>query len=319
MTTLPCPMPENHGTAVDSLPNPLLLAGATASGKSAVAVELACRLDAVVVNADPFQAWQGMPILTAQPGPDELARVAHHLYGVIDPTLDRDANGFAEMVRKFLAELAATGTRAIVVSGSGLYLRALTGGIDHGLPAPSPELRAELEQSPLAALLAELLQLDPVEYDRIDKQNPRRVVRAVEICRLTGQTASSLRRQRESSGPRPHAGVVLDLPSDYLKARVKERTDRMVCMELVDELAGLDGKVLSRTAGQTLGLEIARDWRAGRLGRAEAVAAMVARTWQYARRQRTWFRGAAEFSPHPVGVDESPAAVAEAILARFRA
>lgn len=296
----------------------MLLAGATASGKSAVAVELACRLDAAVVNADPFQAWQGMAVLTAQPGPDEMARASHYLYGVLDPAEDRDATSFASLVKKTIDTLAARGTPAIVVSGSGLYLRALTGGIDDGLPAPSADLRAELEALPLDQLLAELHERDPAEFARIDRHNPRRVVRAVEICRLTGQSVSSLRRSRDQATARPLSGVVLDLPADALKSRIRERADRMVGPLLAAEVDGLADKPLSRTALQTLGLAIARDWRAGRISRDEAVAALAARTWQYARRQRTWFRRATEFLPQAVADGASPAAVAEAILARFR-
>ncbi len=298
--------------------NPFLLAGPTASGKSAVAAALARGLGAEVVNGDPFQAWRGMPILTARPEEAELEAVPHHLYGVLDPAVDRDAAGFSKLVADTIAEISARGKPALVVSGSGLYLRALTGGLDEGLPPPDPELRARLEARDPADLLRELEALDPEEAGKIDRQNPRRVLRALEIHLQTGRPVCELRKRRMEQAPPPIAGVVLWPERDDLRDRIARRAKQMLGPALRDELAALDGVELSRTAARTLGLAIARDWRDGKLSDAEAAARLATETWQYAKRQRTWFRRATEFLPVPTAAGENADSIAARIPGIFR-
>lgn len=268
-----------------------------------------------VVNADPFQAWSGMAVLTAQPGPELLARIRHHLVGVHPPDRDRDAAGFAEEVSAICADVRGRDRTPLVVSGSGLYLRALAGGLDDGLPAPDPALRAELDAQDLARLLEMLQSLDPVELQRIDRRNKRRVVRAVEICQLAGQPVSQLRRQRDAPPELPPQGVWLDLPAEALRARIRARADAMMGEALADEIKALAGRGLCRAASRTLGLKIARDWVASRLSRAEAVDQLTTATWQLARRQRTWFRRAPELEPLRVEQGDSPNRIATRVQA----
>lgn len=299
-------------------PNPFLLAGPTASGKSAVAAALARELGAEIVNADPYQALKLLPVLTAQPEPGEFAAVPHHLYGVLDPTEDRDAAGFSLLVSAKLDELSSRGRTAIVVSGSGLYLRALLGGLDEGLPAPDPELRAQLEARDPADLLRELEARDPEEAGRIDRRNPRRVLRALEIHLQTGRPVGELRRQREMNRVPPPAGVVMWPERDDLRERISRRALQMLGPALRDELAALDHITLSRTAARTLGLETARAWRDGKLTDTEAAALLATETWQYAKRQRTWFRKASEFLPLETTAGESASGIADRIPGMFR-
>lgn len=309
------------------LPSPFVIAGPTASGKSALAVALALAQGQThVVNADPFQAWHGMDVLTAQPTTEERAAVPHHLYGVLAPDTDRDAVGFAGLVQHSLVSLAKQSQQALVVSGSGLYLRSLFRGLDPGIPPADATLRAQLEALSLSELLEKLHHLDPEEYTLIDRNNPRRVVRAVEICLLTGKTVSSLRQSRnqpqqdtsaQKSEPVQPQGIWLDWDSDALKKRIKSRAAAMLSPQLRDELAKLDSICLSSTARQTLGLDIARAWRDGKLSATEAETALAIRTWQYAKRQRTWFRKTTDLLPLAVSESDTVDTLTESIFAIF--
>ncbi|MFM7180726.1 MAG: tRNA (adenosine(37)-N6)-dimethylallyltransferase MiaA [Verrucomicrobiales bacterium] len=290
----------------------LALAGPTASGKSAVAAALARACDAEVVNLDPYQAFAGMKILTAQPSETELAMAPHHLYGFLETNMERDAAGFAALAHSVVAEICQRGKKVILVSGSGLYLRAFSGGLDSGLPAPDAELRARLEAMSLESQLDELQRLDPEEWERIDRMNPRRVTRALEICLLSGQPASSLRRGQGSRRDGPPS-FSLWPETESLKTRIRERSARMFGPELSREIDALEKLPLGRSASTTLGLATARAWRAGTLEHTQAAEELATLTWQYARRQRTWFKKAEEFQRVETGDLESPEDLASRI------
>ena len=290
----------------------LALAGPTASGKSAVAAALAHACDAEVVNLDPYQAFAGLEILTAQPSRDEFSLAPHHLYGIFDPAVERDAASFAKLAETTVAEIRSRGKKAVLVSGSGLYLRAFLGGLDNGLPAPNPELRAKLEARGLESQLEELRILDPHSWETIDRKNPRRVTRALEICLLSGQPASVLRTGAvgKTDGP---VSICLWPDPETLKTRIRERSARMLGPALAREIAALENKTLGRSASSTLGLSTARAWCAGQFTSGQAVDELCSRTWQYARRQRTWFKKAREFRPLEIQALDSPDAFARQV------
>ena len=302
-------------------PHPFVLAGPTASGKSALAVALAEAVGGEIVNADPFQAWRGLGTITAQPDREQRERVPHHHYGTLPLDQDRDAATFAEAVRGTLDDLRARCVPAIVVSGSGLYIRSLFGGLDTGLPAPDPILRKELDACPLPVLLARLAELDPEEFSRIDRENPRRVVRAVEICLLSGGQASALRRRRAINASCVETcGIWLDMNHDQLAERVKMRTEEMFGPTLESEVRALPPwATISTTARAAIGLAEAVQWVAGTLDRASAVERVVVRTRQYARRQRTWFRKAAELEAFHVDDVKNSIRLAEGLVAVWKA
>lgn len=287
----------------------IVLAGPTASGKSSVAARLARACGAEVVNVDPYQAFRGLEILTAQPDAGENALAPHHLYGCLDPAEERDAAGFAAVARTVVESIRARARRVVLVSGSGLYLRAFSGGLDEALPAPDPGLRARLEERTLENQLGELRQLDPEEWEKIDRRNPRRVTRALEICLLTGGPVSALRKKRNETIPAP-PGFCLWPESEALKARIRTRARAMFGPALAVEIETLDRHSPGRSAASTLGLETARAWLDGRLSTEQAATELATRTWQYARRQRTWFKKAGEFTPLPVEVHEAPEDIA---------
>ena len=169
-----------------------LILGPTAVGKSDIAAAVAERCGGEIVSADAFQVYAGLDLLTAKPTAEVRARVRHHLVGEIPLTQSWDVAQWLDAARSRIAEIHARGHVAIVAGGTGLYIRALTRGLAD-LPPASPELRAELEAQPLAELARRLAELDPEGASRIDLKNPRRVVRALEVCLLTQRPFSSFR------------------------------------------------------------------------------------------------------------------------------
>ncbi len=263
-----------------------IIAGPTAVGKSDIAVDVAERCSGEIVGADAFQIYRGLEILTAQPSGELRARAPHHLVGEIPLTQSFDVAHYLRIARQRLAEIHARGRVPIVTGGTGLYLRALTRGLAD-LPGADAQLRAELEAAPPAGLQRRLAELDPVGAAQIDLKNPRRVIRALEVCLLTGRPFSSFREQWTGT---PHAirGIVLTVDRKTLSARIDRRTAAMFASGVMEEVraAGEAGP----TAGQTLGFREIRALLAGQLDQAACLAAIQHATRRYAKRQMTWFR-----------------------------
>lgn len=266
------------------------ICGPTASGKSALALEMAQRLDGEIVNADAFQLYRGLEIVSAAPGEDEKSRIPHHLYGVMEPTDLADAGSFMRLARPVIAEIQSRGKTPVITGGSGLYLKFLTHG-PAPLPAGDAALRAELDARPLADLVAQLQQLDPVEAARTALQNRRFVSRALEICLLTGGQASSLRDQWESQTRDISAslrGFVIQRPREDLHARIAARTHAMLVGGALEEVAALTQ--VSPNCEKAIGLREIRALLAGEIGRVACEERINAATRQYAKRQESWFR-----------------------------
>ena len=280
------------------MPHPIYICGPTASGKSVLALEMAEQLDGEIVNADAFQLYRGLEIVSAAPAAAERGRVAHHLYGVLDPAEPADAGSYMRLALPVIAGIQSRGKTPVITGGSGLYLKFLT----HG-PAPLPgadaALRAELDARPLADLVAELMRLDPVEAARTALQNRRFVSRALEICRLTGQPASALRDQWQSKTRDVAAnlrGWVIRRARPDLHARIAARTRAMLDGGALAEVAAL-GKV-SSNCEKAIGLREIRALLAGEMDRAACVDRINAATRQYAKRQETWFRREQWLTPY---------------------
>ena len=268
-----------------------LILGPTAAGKSDFAAAVAARCGGEIVSADAFQVYAGLDILTAKPSAELRARVPHHLIGEIPLAQSWDVAQWLAAARARIAEIQARGRVAIVAGGTGLYLRALTRGLAD-LPPASPALRAELAAQPPAELQRRLAELDPESARRLDLKNPRRVIRALEVCVLTGRPFSSFREQWKTM-PDGWRGLVLTRDRDELYARIDRRTEEMFAAGVLEEVrrAGAVGA----TASQTLGLREIRAHLAGEMTRDECVAAMQQATRRYAKRQLTWFRREAAF------------------------
>jgi tRNA dimethylallyltransferase len=262
----------------------LIVAGPTAVGKTDFAIELARRVQTEIINADAFQMYQGFDILAAKPDREQLSGVQHHLLSFLEPEQNFDAYRFARLAETKIGELNRRGLVPLVVGGTGFYLRALTKPLS-ALPSADQQLRQQLHQQSLADLLQLLRDLDPEAFDRIDRHNPRRVIRAIEVCRKTGRPFSSF--LQTASRPSPPA-VLLERPRRELAARIAARTETILKQGAIEEVASAGD--LHSGAARLIGFRSIRDFLAGKISRTVCQERIRAQTNQYARRQATWFR-----------------------------
>ena len=273
--------------------SPVFLAGPTAVGKSEIALLLAEKLGGEIISADSMQVYRGLDVGTAKPSSAERARVPHHLIDICDLTENFDAAQFIRLAQKAVAEIQARGQVPIFCGGTGLYFKAYLSGLGEA-PATNPELRAELEAAPFEALLHELRERDPVAYEKIDKQNPRRVIRAVEVIRLTGKNFFEQRAewQAEAQSPKPKASYCFTRPPADLHARINTRVDAMFARGLMEETRELlkHGLAENKTAMQAIGYRQVVEHLRGERPLTETIELVKSRTRQFAKRQLTWFR-----------------------------
>ena len=272
---------------------PVFLAGPTATGKSEIALLLAERLNGEIVSVDSMQVYRGMDIGTAKPSPEERLRVPHHLIDVVEVSEPFDAAQFVKLARAAVAEIQGRHRLPILCGGTGLYFNAFLEGLGAAPPADAA-LRAELQAIPLPELLNELAARDQATYEKIDRQNPRRVIRAIEVIRLTGKPFSEQRAAwkpsaENSSSPRFFA---FTRSSEDLRRRIDARVDQMFARGLVAETENLlkRGLAENRTAAQALGYRQVIEHLNGERPLAETVELVKIRTRQFAKRQLTWFR-----------------------------
>ncbi|HEY2331596.1 MAG TPA: tRNA (adenosine(37)-N6)-dimethylallyltransferase MiaA [Acidimicrobiales bacterium] len=270
----------------------LAIVGPTATGKSELGVAVCRRLGAAeVVSADALLVYRGMDIGTAKPSPADRSVVPHHLVDVADPSEDYSLARFVAAGRAALEDIAARGASAVVVGGTGLYVRGLVDRLD--VPGQWPAVRADLDAEPdTRALHTRLVQLDPVAASRMEPANRRRVVRALEVTVGSGRPFSSFGPGLDAYPPVATVLVGLDLPIDVLDRRITERVEAMLTAGLlaeVERLASAPGG-LSRTAAQGLGYRQLLAHLRGEMTLDEAMGEIVAATRRFARRQRRWFR-----------------------------
>jgi tRNA dimethylallyltransferase len=295
---------------------PVFLAGPTAVGKSGAALLLAEQIGGEIISVDSMQVYRGLDIGTAKPIPTERARVPHHLIDVAELNEPFDAAKFVTLANKAVAEIRSRGRTPIFCGGTGLYFRAYLEGIGDA-PGSDVTLRAELEAAPLAELLVELEQRDPATFARIDRENPRRVVRAVEVIRLTGKRFSEQRSAWNDETPTANRETifVLSRASEDLVARIHARVDEMFAHGLVAETQRLLelGLEQNKTAMQAIGYRQVVEHLRGERSLADTVELVKIKTRQYAKRQRTWFRGL----PNVETLELHPGESAEEIMARL--
>jgi tRNA dimethylallyltransferase len=274
-------------------PSVLVLAGATASGKTTLGVELAREFDAEIVGADSRQIYRDMPIGTAAPSRDQQTAVPHHLVGFLDPRERYSAALYAAQAVAAIGDIHRRGKRAIVCGGTGFYIRALTGGVSLA-PQYDPALRerlageARLHESQF--LYDWLASRAPRRAAALAPSDPYRVLRALEITLAKTQHAES-GRQTLRTERITYAFVVLDVAQADLNERIAERADRMLAEGFVEEAERVGpGAVAANAVGYPYALTYLRGWNT----RAELRALLVRATRRYARRQRTWFRGERE-------------------------
>ena len=301
------------------LHNSVFLVGATASGKSAVALALAEQLGGEIISVDSMQVYRGLDIGTAKPTPAERERVSHHGIDIAEPDEAFDVGQFVRIAADAAEQVFRRGRPAIYCGGSGLYFNALLGGLGTAPPS-DPRLRTELESLPLPDLLAELAERDPTTFARIDRRNPRRVVRAVEVVRLTGQPASVQRAAWQAIPPEAWCVGLVRTAAD-LRQRMESRVDAMFRAGLVEETRGLleRGLAGNRTAAQALGYRQIIEHLQGERNLAATQALVKQKTRQYAKRQMTWFRRQLPVDWISLEPDGDVASVASRIAGRYRA
>ncbi len=272
---------------------PIFLAGPTAVGKSAIALALVEKIGGEIVSVDSMQVYRGLDIGTAKPTADERARVSHHLIDVCDLTEAFDAAQFIRLAQKVVAEIQSRSKTPVFCGGTGLYFKAFLDGLGDA-PATDAKLRAELEAVPLEKLLEELRARDPATFEKIDRQNPRRVVRAVEVIRLTGKKFS----EQRSDWNTHHSPLAIrhfycfTRPAADMHARINTRVDEMFRRGIVAETEQLlkHGLAGNKFAMQAIGYRQVVEHLRGERGLAETIELVKIRTRQFAKRQLTWFR-----------------------------
>lgn len=270
---------------------PVCLIGPTASGKSSLALALADRSNGEIISVDSMQVYRGMDLGTAKPSREERERTAHHLIDLVNVREPYDAARFVRDADAALLGIRERGRKPIFCGGTGLYLKAWLEGLGES-PSSDAALRAELEATPLEELLAELRIKDPETHDRIDRRNPRRVVRAMEVIRLTGKPFSAQRAAWRKGETRPARVIGLRRDPEDLRHRIDERVDQMFAAGLVAEVEILvsEGLEENRSAAQAIGYRQVIEHLRGERGLHETTELVKTRTWQFARRQMTWIR-----------------------------
>ncbi len=297
---------------------PLAILGVTASGKSALAMELARRRsDVELVAVDSMQVYRGMDIGTAKPTVGEQAEVRHHAIDLVDPWEPFDVRAFQDVVRSALVDIEDHGKRAVLVGGTGLYLRAIVDDLE--IPGRFPDVAAELlADDDTVALHARLGELDPVGAARMEPTNRRRVVRALEVTVGSGRPFSSFGAGFESHPLSPVRLVGLWLPRPVVVARIERRYRYQVDSGFVAEVQRLaDGPTLSHTAAQALGYRELLAHLRGETTLDQALSEALVRTRQFARRQRVWFRRDPRITW--IGADDDPMVALPALEAEAAA
>ncbi len=268
-------------------PSIIAIVGPTASGKSSLGIYLAQKVGGEIISADSRQVYTGLDIGTGKVTTKEMARVPHHLLDVASPKKQFTVDDFVQKASSAMSSIYATGRVPIVVGGTGLYIDMLLGRMSYPAVPPNPALRARLEKKSVKELFAMLTALDPARARNIDAKNPRRLVRAIEIAKALG------------SNPIPSTEKKYEIlwlginPSDAtLKKNIRVRLKARIKAGMVAEATRLHAQGLSYKRMRELGLEyrFLADYLEEKLSKEEFAADLERAIWQYAKRQRTWFK-----------------------------
>jgi tRNA dimethylallyltransferase len=285
----------------DSLQSVLVIAGPTASGKTAAAIDVARHFDGELVGADSVQVYRGFDIGSAKPTPEELGGLPHHLLDVLDPDEDVDAVAYAGLADAAIRNIGSRGKLPIVVGGTGLWIRALVRGLVD-VPPADPEIRRRLEQAASIeggpALHSRLAKIDPISADAVHPNDTLRIVRALEVHEQTGKPLGVLRAEHALGAPRYHAAlVVLDMDREQHGTVVEHRAKQMLDAGWIDEVRSLRsrwgddiralGSVGYRDVLAHVRDEVPLDETLRRIRKSTRI---------YARRQRTWFKSEPDVS-----------------------
>ena len=305
----------------------IAVAGPTASGKSALALELCKRLGGELVSLDSMQIYKGLDIGTAKPTKAEQAEVRHHMIDICDPREKFSAADFAERAHGVIADIRSRGKRVVLCGGTGLYLDTVLGRLDFGEIESNEKLRRDLiaiaEKNGADALYERLVKIDPQAAEKIHKNNVRRVARAIEIYELTGKTKTEHDREAISDSPYDSLIIGLDYNDrEVLYSRINRRVDLMIDAGLETEVRSLLSEGLlsaDSTAGQAIGYKEMLGYIAGEYTLEDAIEKIKLGTRRYAKRQLTWLRRNPEINwlyPDRLGDFQSLVDEAEKIIGK---
>ncbi len=270
----------------------IVIVGATGSGKTDLSIRLARHYRCPILSTDSRQFYRGIPIGTAQPTEEEQKIVEHHFVASNDLNDCLNCGSFETLALERLDELFRTHDTVVAVGGSGLYVQALCEGMDD-LPKADETLRQELSErlrnEGVASLAEELRRLDPTYYEQVDRNNPARVLRAVEVCLQTGRPYSELRTGTKHRRQFEIVKIGIDLPREELYDRIDRRVDRMMANGLEQEARRVY-PLRHLQSLQTVGYKELFAWFDGAISHEEAVKLIKRNTRRYAKRQLTWFR-----------------------------
>lgn len=276
--------------------SPIYICGSTATGKSATALRLAEELNGEIVNADAYQIYKGIDIISACPSEEERVSAPHHLYTQLSLEIEFNAMMYREMALPVITDIQTRGKVPLITGGSGMYLKFLTHG-PSPIPASDPVIRAELEQRELTALLEELQKKDPEVLATFPPENKRYVIRALEICLMTGKKASVLKKDWETLPIPAPRGILISRSKEDTLTSIEKRTDEMLATGAIEEVAKLPESDVMPTAGKAIGIREIKAYLEGGTSLEECRELMVIATRQYAKRQRNWFRKESWLTP----------------------
>ena len=270
----------------------IVITGPTAVGKTALCLEIAKHFDIPIINADSRQIYKELKIGTASPTSEQMQQVPHYFVGSLSLNDYYSASLFEQQVLECLEQQFQTKDSVLLSGGSMMYIDAVCDGIDD-IPTIDDETRAlmkkRLAEEGLEALVKELKSLDPEYYEIVDRQNPRRVVHALEICTMTGKTYTSFRKREKRQRPFRIIKIGLNRPREELYRRINQRVDEMMQQGLLEEAKSLY-PMRQMNALNTVGYKELFDYLEGRWPLEEAVERIKGNTRRYARKQLTWYK-----------------------------
>jgi tRNA dimethylallyltransferase len=270
----------------------IIVLGPTGVGKTGASILLAQALDTEIISADSMQIYRGMDIGTAKPSVGERSGVKHHMVDIVDPSGSFSAGKYIKTISPVIDELHARGKVPLIVGGTGLYIKAVTRGIFSG-PSADWDLRGELlsaEESEPGLLFTYLLKIDPDAASRIERNDTRRIVRAIEVCMKGRERMSHL--QKSLTRPLPYDFVKIGLARERkeLYGLIERRVDLMLEQGLIEEVRGLLANTPDRTPMQAIGYKEIASYLQGDISKDEAVRLVKRNTRRYAKRQFSWFK-----------------------------
>jgi tRNA dimethylallyltransferase len=269
-----------------------MILGPTATGKSALAIELAKEFNGEIISADSMQVYKGMDIGTAKPSKDEQGQAPHHLIDVVDPDEPWTVSDFTGRANELISNLYKEGKFPIIVGGTGLYLNSFLEGYSFPITEPDPDLRGRLEREVSPALWKKLYDIDPDSAGKISKNDKKRIIRALEVYESTGMPISKLQHRSPVTDIYDVIMIGLNIEREALYQKINDRVDKMMDKGLLNEVRGLMSKGYDKklTSMQALGYKEMIDHLKGKKPLKETVDLIKQKTRNFARRQMTWFR-----------------------------